>query len=80
MLPGENGKIEPAAIERAVTRRTDINYPKPRDLTLTQATEVGTAYTPDELKALWSVARKFGLRVHMDGARLIGPIHFSLSV
>src|SRR5262249_12318739 len=51
--PGENGKIEPAAIERAVTRRTDIHYPKPRALTLTQATEVGTVYTPDELKALW---------------------------
>ena len=80
LLPGANGKIEPAAIERAVTRRTDINYPKPRDLTLTQAMEVGTAYTPDELKALWGVARKSDLRVHMDGARLIGPIHFSISV
>src|SRR5215510_140973 len=69
LLPGESGKIESAAIERAVTRRTDIHYPKPRALTLTQATEVGTVYTPDELKALWGVARKFGLRVHMDGAR-----------
>src|SRR4029434_672512 len=63
LLPGESGKIEPAAIERTVTRRTDIHYPKPRALTLTQATEVGTVYTPDELKALWGVARKFGLRV-----------------
>jgi hypothetical protein len=39
LLPGPNGKIEPAAIERAITRRTDIHYPKPRGLTLTQATE-----------------------------------------
>jgi threonine aldolase len=39
LLPGANGKIEPVAIERAVTRRTDIHYPKPRGLTLTQATE-----------------------------------------
>jgi threonine aldolase len=74
LLPGESGKIEPAAIDRAVTRRTDIHYPKPRALTLTQATEVGTVYTPDELKALWGVARKFGLRVYMDGARLIAPL------
>jgi threonine aldolase len=74
LLPGPNGKIEPAAIERAVTRRTDIHYPKPRGLTLTQATEVGTVYTPDELKALWGVARKFGLRVHMDGARFANAV------
>src|SRR5215468_4106385 len=74
LLPGANGKIEPAAIERAVTRRTDIHYPKPRALTLTQATEVGTVYTPDELKALWGVARKFGLRVHMDGARFANAV------
>src|SRR5262249_50478977 len=74
LLPGENGKIEPAAIERAVTRRTDIHYPKPRALTLIQATEVGTVYTPDELKALWGVARRFGLRVHMDGARFANAV------
>jgi threonine aldolase len=74
LLPGANGKIEPAAIERAVTRRTDIHYPKPRGLTLTQATEVGTVYTPDELKALWGVARKFDLRVHMDGARFANAV------
>src|SRR5215475_2865204 len=74
LLPGANGKIEAAAIERAVTRRSDIHYPKPRALTLTQATEVGTVYTPDELKALWGVARKFGLRVHMDGARFANAV------
>jgi len=74
LLPGENGKVEPTAIERAVTRRTDIHYPKARALTLTQATEVGTVYTPDELKALWGAARKFGLRVHMDGARFANAV------
>ena len=74
LLPGADGKIEPAAIERAVNRRTDIHYPKPRALRLTQATEVGTVYTPDELKALWGVARKFGLRVHMDGARFANAV------
>src|SRR5258706_3690266 len=69
LLPGANGRIDPASIERAVNRRTDIHYPKPRGLSLTQATEVGTVYTPDELKALRGAARQFGLRVHMDGAR-----------
>ena len=43
-----NGKIDPARIERMVRKRTDIHYPKPRALSLTQATELGTVYTlPD---------------------------------
>jgi threonine aldolase len=74
LLPGANGKVDPASIERAVNKRTDIHYPKPRGLSLTQATEVGTVYTPDELKALWGVARRFGLRVHMDGARFANAV------
>ena len=43
LLPGAGGKIDPKSIERAVNKRTDIHYPKPRALSLTQATEVGTA-------------------------------------
>src|SRR5215510_9350693 len=38
LLPGENGKINPAAIEGAVKKRTDIHYPKPRAISITQAT------------------------------------------
>src|SRR5438876_8274762 len=41
LLQGPEGKIEPKAIEHAVNKRTDIHYPKPRALSLTQATEVG---------------------------------------
>src|SRR6266581_3761418 len=40
LLPGENGKIDPAGIERMVKKRTDIHYPKPRAVSLTQATEL----------------------------------------
>ena len=68
-VPGPNGKIEPASIERMVKKRTDIHYPKPRAVSLTQATEVGTVYTPDEVKAIWAKAKSFDLRIHMDGAR-----------
>ncbi len=74
LLPGANGKIDPASIERAASKRTDIHYPKPRGLSLTQATEVGTVYSVDDLKALWGVARQFGLRVHMDGARFANAV------
>jgi threonine aldolase len=74
LLPGANGKIDPASIERAVNKRTDIHYPKPRGLSLTEATEVGTVYTVEDLKTLWGVARQFGLRVHMDGARFANAV------
>lgn len=66
---GPNGKLTPDAVERLVLKRTDIHYPKPRVLSLTQSTEWGTAYTVDELRALTAVARRHGLAVHLDGAR-----------
>src|SRR5438105_11615567 len=46
LLSGENGKIDPAGRERTVKKRTDLHFPKPHAVSITQATEVGTAYTP----------------------------------
>ncbi|TCS43316.1 threonine aldolase family protein [Reinekea marinisedimentorum] len=69
LAPGANGKVSPEAVEQIVLKRTDIHYPKPRVLSLTQSTEVGTVYSKDELAALKAVANQYGLRVHMDGAR-----------
>lgn len=63
------GKLQPDAVRRLVTKRSDIHYPKPRALSVTQATELGTVYTRDELRALHDTARECGLRIHMDGAR-----------
>lgn len=74
LLSGANGKVEPEAVERMVLQRSDIHYPKPRAVSLTQATEVGTVYSPDELKAIREVARKRGLTVHMDGARFANAV------
>jgi threonine aldolase len=74
LLPGANGKIHPAAIEEMVRRRTDVHYPKPRAVSLTQATEVGTVYAPDEIKAIWAKARELGLKMHMDGARFANAV------
>jgi threonine aldolase len=73
-VPGDNGKVTPAAIERMVNRRSDIHYPKPRVVSLTQSTEVGTVYTPDELKSIWSVTKSLGLRIHMDGSRFANAL------
>jgi threonine aldolase len=73
-VSGANGKITPDAVERMVKRRSDIHYPKPRAVSLTQATEAGTVYSPDEIKAVWAVAKSFGLRMHMDGARFANAV------
>ncbi|MGA2174753.1 MAG: low specificity L-threonine aldolase [Verrucomicrobiota bacterium] len=71
---GAGGKMTPDAIQRIVERRSDIHYPKPRAVSLTQATEVGTVYSADELKAIWAVAKSLGLRIHMDGARFANAV------
>ena len=76
LLPakGENGKLTPQAVHEVITRRSDIHYPKPRVVTLTQATEVGTLYQVDEIKAIADLAHANGLRVHMDGARFANAV------
>lgn len=73
-VAGEQGKLTPAAIVDVVTRRSDIHYPRPKVVTLTQATEVGTVYQPDELRAIADTAHELGLRVHMDGARFANAV------
>jgi len=71
---GENGKLTPDAILEVIERRSDIHYPKPRVVTLTQVTEAGTLYRTDEVAAIAELAHSKGLRVHMDGARFANAI------
>jgi threonine aldolase len=66
---GAGGKLAPETVERLVLKRTDIHFPKPRVLSLTQSTELGTVYSAAEVRALAATARRHGLAVHMDGAR-----------
>ncbi|MEX2045200.1 MAG: beta-eliminating lyase-related protein, partial [Opitutus sp.] len=62
-------KLRPADIEPALGRGHGVHFPKVRALSLTQATELGTIYTPGELRALCDFAHDRGLAVQMDGAR-----------
>lgn len=68
-VAGEAGRITPAGIEATVTKRGDIHYPRPKVISLTQATEVGTVYDLADLRAIREVADRHDLRIHMDGAR-----------
>jgi threonine aldolase len=74
LLPGDAGKLTPDGITHAVERRSDIHYPKPRVLSLTQATELSTVYSLDELAAIHDTCRRHGLRFHMDGARFANAL------
>lgn len=74
LLKGEQGRIAPAGIEHTVKKRTDLHFPKPRAVSLTQSTEVGTVYSPDEIKAIWAKTKSLGLRLHMDGARFANAV------
>ncbi|MBS4152937.1 low specificity L-threonine aldolase [Cobetia sp. MC34] len=67
--PGPDGKLTPEGIEQLVTKRSDIHYPRPRVISLTQCTEVGTVYSLEELQAIREVADRHDLQIHMDGAR-----------
>jgi threonine aldolase len=68
-LAGPHCKLSPEAVERALQRSPNVHFPRPGVLTLTQATEWGTVYTPDEVRSLAAVAHAHGLAVHVDGAR-----------
>jgi threonine aldolase len=67
-------KLTPEAVEALIAGGRGFHSVKPRALSLTQSTEVGTVYKRDELLALTEVARRYGLKVHMDGARLANAV------
>ena len=71
---GRLGKLTPDAVEALVTKRRDIHYPKPKVVSLTQATELGTVYSVEEVRAIAAIAKRRHLKVHMDGARFANAV------
>ena len=67
-------KLTPESVERLARSGRGFHSVKPRALSLTQATELGTVYTRSELVAIAEVARGHGLKVHMDGARFANAV------
>jgi threonine aldolase len=68
--PTEHGKLTPAQVEGLIGDVGDQHSVQARLVTVSQCTELGTIYTPQELRAISEVAHRHGLLVHMDGARL----------
>jgi threonine aldolase len=71
---GVNAKLTPDAVEQLAIKRTDLHFPKAKVVSITQATECGTVYTVEELRAIAAIAKRRGLKVHMDGARFANAV------
>ncbi len=75
-IPGEGGKITPQSLAATLATfpRGNIHRVQPAALSLSQATECGTIYSPAEIAALSKLAHEAGLAVHMDGARFANAL------
>jgi threonine aldolase len=81
-IEGTHGKITPAALATALSHHLKgfVHHAQPAVLSLTQSTELGTVYTPDEIAALSRLAHEHGMKVHMDGARFANALaHLGVS-
>ena len=70
LAPSVQGKIDVAAVEAQIRGVGVVHHIQPRVVSVSQATEVGTVYGPDELRALADFAHARGMLLHVDGARL----------
>jgi threonine aldolase len=69
-LPTPDGKLRPQQVESLAHVLGVEHHAQPGVVSITQSTEMGTLYSPDEIAALAEVAHGFGMTVHMDGARI----------
>jgi threonine aldolase len=65
-----DGKLTPELVQPYLKNFGEQHHSQPGAIYISQCSELGTVYTPEELKALTALAHKHGMYVHMDGARL----------
>lgn len=71
---GTGGKIDLSEAQAIVARQGDLHSHKPRVISITQSTELGTVYARDEVEAVTEFARSHQMYVHMDGARFANAV------
>ncbi|WP_431041106.1 threonine aldolase family protein [Streptomyces sp. P1-3] len=69
-IPTEDGKLTPELIDREAWGWDDEHRAMPQVVSIAQTTEVGTCYTPEEIRAICEHAHERGMKVHLDGARI----------
>ena len=66
----DDGKLRPEDVSAHLNGVGDVHHAQPRVISVSQSTEWGTVYTPDELRALADLAHQSGMLLHVDGARV----------
>jgi threonine aldolase len=69
-VPTSDGKLTPELIDRQAWGWEDEHRAMPQVVSVTQSTELGTLYTPDEIRTICEHAHTRSMRVHMDGSRI----------
>ncbi len=76
-LLGENAKLTPSVLGAAIDKHpANVHTVQPAVVSMTQATELGTVYRPEEIAAISRLAHERGLAVQMDGARFANALAF----
>lgn len=75
-VDGPHGKVDPAALDAAIRAQGKgmMHRSQPAALNLVQATDLGAVYRADEIRAATAVAKRHGLKVHIDGARFANAV------
>ncbi len=75
-VDGQNGKLDPALLEREIARfpAEFIHAGQPMAVSITQASEIGTVYSTDEIDRISNICKAHGLPLHMDGARFANAL------
>jgi len=75
LTEGAGAKMTPDTLRAVLaTTRTDVHGVQPHAVSITNATEYGLVYSPDDVAAIGDIARERGLGLHMDGARFANAI------
>ena len=69
-VEAKEGKLTPALVEKVLENHTDEHMVKPKLVYISNATEIGTIYYKEELKALYEYCQSRKLLLFIDGARL----------
>jgi len=69
-VPTPDGKLTPELIDKEAWGWGDEHRAQPLAVSITQTTELGTCYTPEEVRAIADHVHAKGMKLHMDGARL----------
>lgn len=77
-IPGPAGKVDQKQLARALAQPVYgvVHHAQPSAVSITQATECGTVYDPDEIASIATTAHRHGLKLHMDGARFANALSY----